>query len=334
MEGKSLSLNEFSHISHKPESIISKTEKIQACSFTSPITENQNEDKFSQKVNPQTEIEKGKWTREEHRKFIVAILTYGNNWKKVQKFIKTRSCSQARSHAQKFLNKLKHVNFVDFKVTSSLSSISVLQEYILILNKEEKQKFVTFLNDILFEEDFSHINRIENDFVRNKENPRINNIRPNVTVSSSQNNSSCFYYPNSFNYPSGNYLPMTCYTYNTPYNELLYSPHLNNYNYYGFNMNMFNSTEIYPQNYFPASIPICQAPCYSLVQENGQLIYKLIPNFYGVIYPYQQNGFNSQPPFQEKVNLENKRIEFNEKERKNNNRVFKINKKVRLNFKL
>lgn len=44
----------------------------------------------------------GRWLQEEHRKFIEAIFLYGNEWRKVERYIKTRSAAQARSHAQKF----------------------------------------------------------------------------------------------------------------------------------------------------------------------------------------------------------------------------------------
>ena len=49
----------------------------------------------------------GRWTDEEHQKFIEGILEYGNEWKKVQQIIKTRSSTQARSHAQKFFLRVK-----------------------------------------------------------------------------------------------------------------------------------------------------------------------------------------------------------------------------------
>ena len=49
----------------------------------------------------------GKWTDEEHEKFIEGILNYGNEWKKVQQIIKTRSSTQIRSHAQKFFLRIK-----------------------------------------------------------------------------------------------------------------------------------------------------------------------------------------------------------------------------------
>ena len=49
----------------------------------------------------------GRWTTEEHNKFIEAMFLYGNEWKRVQQHIGTRSSTQARSHAQKFFIRLK-----------------------------------------------------------------------------------------------------------------------------------------------------------------------------------------------------------------------------------
>ena len=49
----------------------------------------------------------GRWSEEEHHKFLEGILEYGNEWKKVQNLIGTRSSTQARSHAQKFFLRIK-----------------------------------------------------------------------------------------------------------------------------------------------------------------------------------------------------------------------------------
>jgi SHAQKYF class myb-like DNA-binding protein len=51
--------------------------------------------------------ESGKWTKEEHEKFLVGLRDYGDKWKLVQQIVQTRSCSQVRSHAQKFFIKMK-----------------------------------------------------------------------------------------------------------------------------------------------------------------------------------------------------------------------------------
>ena len=52
------------------------------------------------------EYNTGRWTHEEHEKFLHALKMYGKEWKKVQEFVGTRSSTQARSHAQKFFSKM------------------------------------------------------------------------------------------------------------------------------------------------------------------------------------------------------------------------------------
>ena len=61
-----------------------------------------------EEINQKNEIfNNGRWTDEEHKKFLEGILEYGNEWKKVRKIIKTRTSTQARSHAQKFFLRIK-----------------------------------------------------------------------------------------------------------------------------------------------------------------------------------------------------------------------------------
>ena len=49
----------------------------------------------------------GRWSEEEHEKFLNGIVIYGINWKKVKTLIETRTNMQVRSHAQKFFYKMK-----------------------------------------------------------------------------------------------------------------------------------------------------------------------------------------------------------------------------------
>jgi SHAQKYF class myb-like DNA-binding protein len=49
----------------------------------------------------------GRWRRNEHIRFLGGCLQYGNNWKKVETYVRTRTSTQIRSHAQKYLKKLE-----------------------------------------------------------------------------------------------------------------------------------------------------------------------------------------------------------------------------------
>ena len=41
-------------------------------------------------------LNEGRWTFDEHVKFIEALIKYGKNWKEVQKYVNTRSSAQIR----------------------------------------------------------------------------------------------------------------------------------------------------------------------------------------------------------------------------------------------
>ena len=53
----------------------------------------------------------GKWNKDEQYRFAEAVLLYGNEWKKIQNHVFSRNLTQVRSHAQKFLMKLKETAF-------------------------------------------------------------------------------------------------------------------------------------------------------------------------------------------------------------------------------
>jgi len=49
----------------------------------------------------------GRWNDPEHKRFLEAVVLFGSDWKRVHKCVVSRTSTQARSHAQKFLLKLK-----------------------------------------------------------------------------------------------------------------------------------------------------------------------------------------------------------------------------------
>ena len=52
-------------------------------------------------------VNKGRWTKEEHDKFIDGIVQFGTKWEEIISLIKSRTYKQVRYHNQKFVKKLK-----------------------------------------------------------------------------------------------------------------------------------------------------------------------------------------------------------------------------------
>ena len=110
----------------------------------------------------------GRWTLDEHKKFINALFLFGNNWKQIKSFIGTRSCPQARSHAQKFFVKLHRSNLLKLKIDERLSSVKILLDYVKDLENSEKENLIQKLYEIHCD-DVANINVYEAD-----KNNRIN----------------------------------------------------------------------------------------------------------------------------------------------------------------
>ena len=72
----------------------------------------------------------GRWSEEEHEKFIEGIVLYGINWKKVKTLIETRTLMQVRSHAQKFFNKMKVCRNEDLGIDFTSSTVCNIRDMI------------------------------------------------------------------------------------------------------------------------------------------------------------------------------------------------------------
>ena len=87
----------------------------------------------------------GRWSREEHKKFIEAIIKFGNNWKEVQEYVNSRTSTQARSHAQKFFEKIKKNNTLKFfdslnsDYSENFTNATILQLHNLYGNKSKSE---------------------------------------------------------------------------------------------------------------------------------------------------------------------------------------------------
>jgi SHAQKYF class myb-like DNA-binding protein len=105
----------------------------------------------------------GRWQPDEHQRFIEAIMKYGNEWKQVQKYVGTRSSTQARSHAQKFFVKIKNSNLFDYDFNFSKNSIKTLHNLAHSLTADEYFNALKVLNDVAFERKAHNLRRKRKD---------------------------------------------------------------------------------------------------------------------------------------------------------------------------
>ena len=82
----------------------------------------------------------GKWNKDEQYRFAEAVLLYGNEWKKIQNHVFSRNLTQVRSHAQKFLMKLKETAFYKNLNLDILKEVLFSVEQNEKKNSEKKQK--------------------------------------------------------------------------------------------------------------------------------------------------------------------------------------------------
>jgi SHAQKYF class myb-like DNA-binding protein len=93
----------------------------------------------------------GRWTQEEHKKFIDALLKYGNEWKNVQNHVGSRSSSQARSHAQKFFVKIGKTEIENLKLDFENNSLRSLNQLTNCLSHDRMVKELSRLNKLALE---------------------------------------------------------------------------------------------------------------------------------------------------------------------------------------
>ena len=120
---------------------------------------NQNENEFLSKKRNENQTKKsfrflksplnnGRWNQAEQKLFVDAILEHGNNWKKIQNYFITRSCTQIRSHAQKFLLKLKENQYLKNKgLNSEFCWTKAMTHLKSVLSIDELKKIFISINE-------------------------------------------------------------------------------------------------------------------------------------------------------------------------------------------
>jgi len=78
-------------------------EHIPADDVSSSSAESTSASRKTKSNSSTTAVHTGKWTEEEHFTFLQGIEKFGKSWKVLSNFMKTRSASQIRAHAQKYL---------------------------------------------------------------------------------------------------------------------------------------------------------------------------------------------------------------------------------------
>lgn len=144
--------------------------------------ENINE-KNSESDNKLEEVSNGnngRWNKEEHSRFLAGCLLYKNNWKKVETYVRTRTSTQIRSHAQKFLKKLEKKYFVtglDMKPQSENINEELINDDLI---KEEKNDEIKNENNTENKEKESDVNINKNELNEIKDLKNINKISMHI----------------------------------------------------------------------------------------------------------------------------------------------------------
>lgn len=85
--------------------------------------------KYSKKIKEKITRE-GRWSKEEHERFLEGIILYGTNWKKIRELVGTRTKIQICSHAQKFFSKMKTCKVEELGLDFTLDSVCSIKDMI------------------------------------------------------------------------------------------------------------------------------------------------------------------------------------------------------------
>ena len=140
-------------------------------------------------------LELGRWSYEEHKRFVRSIVKYPNNWEKITKEVKTRSDVQIRSHCQKFFKKLKKCKSeqlgIDF-TSDTIHSIKDMIDHVNSVNNNYNiikiflhlPKLCEIRETIKYdsEDEENNFDKYENDLINKNKNKKIPNPLPKFKI--------------------------------------------------------------------------------------------------------------------------------------------------------
>ena len=142
------------------------------------------------KIFEKTKSNKGRWTKEEHDKFLDGIVQYGCNWIKVDRLIKTRIIIQVRSHAQKFFKKLKICKDEDLGIYFTSDSICNIKDMInhikSVNNNYNIKNILKYLDNKYDQNEHKKINLFET--MENDQNKNFGDISKDINNNNLKDN--------------------------------------------------------------------------------------------------------------------------------------------------
>ena len=100
-EGEAMNQNILSVSSDPPSLIRQRTCQVGRSNFFN------NQGKPLKANASKESAQHGRWTEEEHQLFLEGLKLFNKDWRAIERYIGTRTCSQIRSHAQKFFMRLE-----------------------------------------------------------------------------------------------------------------------------------------------------------------------------------------------------------------------------------
>ena len=154
--------------------------------------------KITSKLEDNKNLNGGRWNKDEQFRFAEAVLKYGNDWKQIQSHVYSRNMTQVRSHAQKFLMKLKETNFMmNQKINPNLS-------WTKIMNYLRANYQYNELKDLFFSVEQKDEKKVEKKKVRKIMNKSNKHKKKNNSEMSSAGDSNCDTNGESFHILSDN----------------------------------------------------------------------------------------------------------------------------------